>query len=97
MNPQICEAIRSRRRMALGYYGYKRVVEPFAYGMNELGDALLLGFQIHGTGRAASDEGWVRIRLYEAVILCETGQTFLADRPGYRRDDPVFCTVFCQI
>lgn len=83
--------------MALGYYGYKRVVEPFAYGMNDTGDALLLGFQIQGTGRAVRDEGWVRLRLYEVIILCETAQTFLTDRPGYRRDDPIFCTVFCQI
>lgn len=97
MNPQICEAIKSRRRMALGYYGYKRIVEPFAYGVDEMGDALLLGFQIHGTGRAARDIGWVRLRLYEAVILCKTEHIFLTDRPGYQRDDPIFCTVFCQI
>ncbi|WP_151633152.1 hypothetical protein [Noviherbaspirillum aerium] len=97
MNPEICAAIRSRRLMALAYYGYKRVVEPFAYGLDATGDALLLGFQVHGTGRAERDEGWVRLRLYEAIILCETGETFLTDRPGYRRDDPIFCTVFCQL
>lgn len=97
MNPQICEAIKNRRRVALRYYGYKRIVEPFAYGVDDIGDALLLAFQIYGTSRAARDEGWVRLRLYEATILCATEQLFLANRSGYQRDDPIFCTVFCQI
>lgn len=97
MNPQIVEAIRNRCQMALGYYGYKRVVEPFAYGLDETGDPLLLAFQIYGTGRAERDAGWVRLRLYDAVILCETGEQCQTDRPGYRRDDPDFHTVLYQL
>jgi hypothetical protein len=55
MGTQICEAIRSRRCIALDYYGHERVVEPYAYGTSETGGTLLPGFRIHGTGRAESN------------------------------------------
>ncbi len=97
MNSRIVQAIRNQRRMALHYHGYQRVVEPYAYGMDATGDALLLGYQTRGTGCAARDAGWVRLRLYEAIILCETAEHFRLNRPGYLRDDAIFCTVFCQL
>lgn len=97
MNPRIVDAIKSKRRITLRYYGYNRVVEPFAYGLDDTGDALLLAYQIHGTGRGARDAGWLSLRLYEVVTVCDTDETFVSNRPGYRRNDPIFCTVFEQL
>jgi hypothetical protein len=97
LNPLIVRAIEARRRLKLRYYGGERIVEPCVYGLDKLGDALLICYQVSGTGHAERDQGWQQLRLYEVVSVSELDEWFVLGRGGYDHLLSNFVTIYAQI
>lgn len=97
MNHLIVQAIHQKRLLKLRYYGYFRMVEPHAYGLDNVGDAILVCYQVGGDGLSGAADGWKRLKLYEAVSIAETADVFTGPRPDYVRNDPSFHAVFAQL
>ncbi len=91
------QAIYKRRLLKLRYHGYLRLVEPHAYGLDSAGDAVLVCFQVGGAGLSDAVADWKKLKLYEAVSVVETADTFLHPRSGYVRNDPSFHALFAQL
>ena len=97
MNPVLTLAIQQRRVLKLRYYGHDRVVEPYAYGLDARGDALLLCYQRSGRGIAGKSEGWLIVPLHEVVAVNEMNECYQILRDGYRRDAPTMHSIFAQV
>jgi len=97
MNPLIVRAIEQRRRIKLRYYGGERIVEPCVYGLDKLGDALLVCYQVSGTGHADRNNGWQQLRLYEVVSVSELDEWFIPDHGGYDHLLSAITTIYSQI
>ena len=97
LNHLIIQAVHRKRIMKLRYYGYFRLVEPHAYGLDDLGDAVLVCYQVAGGGLSGTSTGWKRLKLYEAVSVTETADSFIGPRSGYVRNDPSFHALFAQL
>jgi hypothetical protein len=97
LNHLIVQAIHQKRFLKLRYYGYFRIVEPHAYGLDSVGDAVLVCYQVSGEGLSGSAIGWKRLKLYEAVSVTETDETFSGPRSDYVAEDLAFHAVFAQL
>jgi hypothetical protein len=97
VNPLIVRAIEAKRRLKLRYYGGERIVEPCVYGLDRLGDALLICYQVGGTGNAERDKGWQQFRLYEVVSVSELDEWFVHERGGYEHLLSNIVTIYAQI
>jgi hypothetical protein len=97
LNHLIVQAIHQKRFLKLRYYGYFRVVEPHAYGLDSVGDAVLICYQVAGEGLSGAATGWKRLKLYEAVSVTETNETFSGARAGYAPEELAFHAVFAQL
>jgi len=96
MSPTICSAIHGRQLLELRYHGYARTVEPYAYGRDKNGDALLRCFQISGGSESGQPTGWKILKVAEVFAINEQKATF-RPRPEYRRDDKAMAFMFCQL
>jgi hypothetical protein len=96
MSPTICSAINGRQLLELRYHGYVRTVEPYAYGRDKNGDALLRCFQISGGSESGQPTGWKLLKVADAFAINEQKATFMS-RPEYRRGDKAIAFMFCQL
>jgi hypothetical protein len=96
MNPTICAAINGKQLLDLRYHGYARIVEPYAYGRDKNGDAILRCFQISGGSESGQASGWKILKMADAFAIHEQKNTF-SPRPEYRRGDKAMVSMFCQL
>jgi hypothetical protein len=96
MNADICAAINGRQLLELRYHGYARIVEPYAYGRDKNGDALLRCYQISGGSESGQPTGWKILKVAEVFAINEQAAIF-TPRPEYRRGDKAMIFMFCQL
>ena len=96
MNTTLCAAVNGRQLLELRYHGYARIVEPYAYGRDKSGDALLRRFQISGVSESGQSSGWKRLKVADVFAIHEQKNTF-SPRPDYRRCDKAMPFMFCQL
>ena len=96
MNADICAAINGRQLLELRYHGYARIVEPYAYGRDKSGDALLRCYQIAGGSESGQPAGWKLLKVADVFAINEQKATF-TPRSQYRRDDKAITFMFCQM
>ena len=58
INPEICDAISSRKMIQFSYDGGIRIVEPYCYGLTKEGNEVLRAFQIKGYSKSGNPYGW---------------------------------------
>lgn len=92
----ICNAIHRRHRLAFGYDGGTRIVEPYALGVGEGGRLLLRAYQVRGHS-PSRDVGWKLFRVDEIEDLTTLDETFTSPQPGYLRNDPTMAKIICEI
>lgn len=97
MRQIICEAIRNHGCLELIYDGYRRVVEPHAYGVSKDGHELLRAYQVAGGSVSHEPVGWKLLRVDEALGIQRNGETFSGSRPSYRRGDKAMEHIYCQL
>ncbi|MDQ7250501.1 WYL domain-containing protein [Dongia sedimenti] len=95
MTPEICAAIRQRRRLRFNYAGGERLVEPYAYGACETHE-LLRAYQISGFS-ASRQSGWKLFRVEEIADLTVLDDVFGDPHAGYMRNDPCLEVTYCEI
>jgi len=93
----LCEAIKTRKLLALTYEGHPRVVAPYCHGFTRAGDEVLRAVQLRGSSRSGlfgSGKLWTisKMRLVRTL-----GEGFVADDPDYEPNDPAMGRVHCCI
>jgi hypothetical protein len=92
----IYTAVHGRRLLEFVYRGYKRGVEPYAYGVDAGGQPILRAYQVLGK----SDSGvpaWKLFRVEEMTELKLLDDTFEEPKPGYMRNDPSMTKIYCEL
>jgi hypothetical protein len=93
---EICDAIHHRRRLRFWYRGGFRMIEPYAYGVDDGGRPILRAYQVEGFSRSL-DHGWKLFEIGEIKKPTTVDQTFDAPHQGYMRNDPTMTTSYCKI
>lgn len=93
LHPQICEAIRKRRRLRFVYEGVERIVEPYAHGRSSKGSELLRAIQVNGKPARLFGKLWTISKL-ETV---ELGDVFDPNDPSYNPNDSALSFIHCRI
>lgn len=96
MNTIIRDAIHQHRLLQLSYEPGTRVVEPYAYGVNDGGHELLRAYQISGESHSR-EEGWKLFRVDEIEDVVALDETFQEPRLGYMRNDPSMTMIYCEL
>ena len=96
MNTEICAAINGRQLLELRYHGFSRLVEPYAYGRDKTGDALLRCFQVSGGSESGQSSGWKLLKVAEVFAIHKDKHSF-SPRPEYRRADKAMVFTYCQL
>ena len=93
----ICSAIEDLKLISFSYHGYSRVVEPHTYGEDKKGHRALRAFQVQGGSKSGRVPDWKpfhRDKMHGVTVLQET---FAGQRDGYRKGDPFFSTILCEL
>jgi hypothetical protein len=91
--PQLCIAIRGRRRISFVYHGRERVAEPQCYGISTAGKEALRVFLIQG--RSGQPEPLFTVAEMEGLKLLQ--QTFAKPGPNYKQGDSAMKHIFCEL
>ncbi len=97
MNSDICQAISGLQLIDFTYDGHSRVVEPHTYGVDKKGHSALRAYQVRGGSKSGPVVDWKifhRRQMYGVTIRQET---FAGPRVGYRKGDPFFSTIHCEL
>lgn len=97
MSSIIEQAIAQKRKLKLYYAGYRRVVEPYALGLDHEGQSLLLCFQEDVQGHTRRPNNWVFVHVQEPVSIKMLEDSFDRIQSGYIRNHPAFHTVLIQV
>lgn len=92
----IINAIQNRQVLTFTYSGLVRVVEPHAVGVSTTGKDVLRCYQTAG-GHVTPGHEWDFCVLAKIHGLQLTGQSFVGNRPGYKRDDPYMRHIYKQL
>jgi hypothetical protein len=93
----ICQAINDLHLISFDYDNHPRVVEPHTYGMDTRGHEAVRAYQVRGWSKSSQLPEWRvfhRDKMYGVSMLQET---FAGPRDGYRRGDPFFDTIYCEL
>ncbi len=91
------EALRSGRRLTLGYDGQIRVVEVHAVGVTGDGRRAVLVWQVRGGSRSGEGSGWKLLFADKALGARILEERSAAPRPGYVRDSPQLARIDAQL
>lgn len=80
-------AIESRRTIRLDYEPGLRLVEPHALGYGSDGQILLRAYEVEGASASGEHANWKLFRIDRAGSAHPSGETFVAPRPGYKKND----------
>jgi hypothetical protein len=97
MNQVILSAIANKAVLRLEYHGFYRVVEPHAYGVNDLGHELLRCYQTSGGSESHEQQGWKLLLLSETYSISQSGATFAGARQDYKRGDKAMSRIYAQL
>ena len=98
MNTEICRAIREYRLIELRYGWGQRIVEPHAYGRNQMGHDLLRCYQVAGASKSGKLIGWKILRLDAVTNLHVLDKNFSRSRPKYERGDKALnAQIYCEL
>jgi hypothetical protein len=92
----IKNAIHAREELSFTYSGIARVVQPVAVGLSRAGNDVLRCYQTQG-GHVTPGHVW---DLCEVALMSDirgTGNTFVADPPGYKRGDRHMAPIYVEI
>lgn len=93
----ISQAIAGRKVLRFDYAGLPRIVEPQTYGLDRLGQRMLVAFQVSGASKSGDPHGWKTFRQSSISKLVVGNETFSAPAPGYQRDDGLFASIISQV
>lgn len=96
MSKVIVSAIRDRRVLAIQAEQGERRVEPHAFGLDHVGKAILLCYDVSAPA-AAGRRGWALLAVNERMDIIPQDEWFSRARSGYRRDDTGLCSVVEQV
>lgn len=96
MSKVIVSAIRDRRVLAIRAGQGERRVEPHAYGLDYVGKAILLCYDV-SVPAAEGRRGWALLVVNEHMDITPQEECFGRARMGYRRDDTGLCSVVEQV
>jgi hypothetical protein len=91
--PQLCTAVREKRRIAFVYHGRERVAEPQCYGISERDNELLRVHLIKGI--SAQREPLFNVAGMENLQVLD--ETFTRPGPNYKKNDSAMKIIFCQL
>lgn len=89
--------IENKLRLSFSYDGFHRVVEPHAYGVDRKGHEVLRAFQVRGNSESGEYAGWKLLRVNQISGTAVLSGRFAGPRPGYKRGDKAFSTIWCQL
>src|SRR5689334_23051015 len=93
----VCDAIRTRSRIAFDYQGKHRVVEPYCHGVSTRGAEVMRAVQVGGqssSGGLGLGKLWYVADMLNARLLEEQ---FDPDDPNYNPNDTAMKTIHCRI
>ncbi|SAL12144.1 hypothetical protein AWB71_00309 [Caballeronia peredens] len=96
MRDMLIDAINNRRVLSFNYDGFHRVVEPHTVGKSTAGKDVLSCFQTEG-GHVNPDHEWDLCEFSKIKQLNLTGNTFVGERPGYRRGDKRMVQIYAEL
>lgn len=97
MSSVIKQAIYNMRKLHLRYNTHSCVVEPHAFGLNNDGTPVLLGYQAEEEGNPNFIEQWKIFSVVDLVSVELLQDHFLMIRSGYIQKHPVFSAVLIQL
>lgn len=92
MNPDLVDAIETRRRVAFTYRGTRRLAEPQCYGRGSRGTELLRVHQIEG---GSEREPLFDVAKMEDLVVLD--QRFTRPGPNYKKNDSAMKIIFAQL
>lgn len=96
MKQDIIAAVADLRVLELKYSGYKRTVEPHAYGRDKSGDEILRCYQTSGGSQSGERVGWKLLKVAD-IYAIHTLKLVFSKRPDYKRNDKAMDNIFCQL
>ena len=90
-------AISGRHVVSFTYDGFRRVVEPHCYGVDNKGHLALRAYQVGGGSESGEYVGWKLFHVHEMHGLTAQPQTFSGSRSGYKRGDKAFQSIRAQL
>lgn len=96
MIQDICDAIHRRRLLQFSYEPSIRLVEPYAYGIDNGGHELLRAYQVSGDS-FSREEGWKLFHVEKMSDIVALDKTFADPRLGYMRNDPTMIRFYCEL
>lgn len=90
-------AIQGRNLLSFMYDGFRRTVEPHAYGMDTKGHMALRAYQVSGGSNSGGYVGWKLFHIHEMLSVSVQPQAFAGPRPGYKRGDKAFASISAQL
>jgi hypothetical protein len=97
MNRIIVDAIHNKEQLSLSYLGYRRIVEPHAYGCTIKGNEVLRCYQVQGGHTSDIPHNWELLSVSQIFGLSQTGEHFEHARPEYKRDDKAMSAIYAQL
>ncbi len=97
MSSSLCKAIREQRVVQFYYDGYKRVVEPYCYGVSTAGNDVVRGYQVGGLSKSGRPLGWRLFRVDEMSGLTVLEATFRASRTFYNQYAHDMTSIYCRV
>lgn len=93
----IATAVQGHNLLSFMYDGYRRTVEPHAYGTDKQGHSALRAYQVGGGSESGQYVGWKLFHTNEMHGVTVQPQTFAGPRPGYKRGDKAFASIKAQL
>lgn len=93
----VATAIQGRNLLSFMYDGFRRVVEPHAFGVDTKGHMALRAYQVSGGSKSGDNVGWKLFHIDEMLGVSVLPQTFVVPRPGYKRGDKAFSRITTQL
>jgi hypothetical protein len=91
------QAIRERKLLEITYNNIRRTVEPYTYGITKNKHEMLRCYQIKGKHSSIQPHDWDFLKVIEIKSLSISEESFLGNRPEYKKDDKAFDTIYAQI
>lgn len=90
-------AIEDRHLLEFRYDGFRRIVEPHAFGVSKRGRYTLRAYQVDGGSESGETAGWKLFHVSDMQSIVVSPERFPGPRPDYRRDDRIFARIISQV
>lgn len=94
---EICDAIRSFKKLKFSYDGGERIVEPHCHGVTHLNNPALRAYQTDGYSKSGDTPAWRMFNLNEAGEIRVLDEEFNGPRFGYKRGDKGMKNIYCEL